>query len=220
MTALDFKKLIVVCGHYGSGKTTFSLNLARNLSRSNKVTLIDMDIVNPYFRSSDYRGDLQAAGIHIISPNFAGTTLDTPSLSPEISAALMGGDDFVIIDAGGDDAGATALGCYKDIIKGSAYDMLYVINKNRIQTSSPQDAAVILSEIETASGLKATGVVANTHLCGETSAETILSAKDYNDEFCRISGLPLIFTCFPDFCGDIEEIKNPYRIEALVKAPW
>lgn len=218
---MEFKSIIVICGHYGCGKTTFALNLAKRLREEKPVTLIDMDIVNPYFRSSDYVEFLSKSDIRMIAPNFAGTMLDTPSLSPAITAAIDSSDGYIIIDAGGDDAGATVLGCYSNDIAKRDYDMLFVINQKRSQIADPVDAMQILVEIEAASALKANGVVNNTHLCFETDRQTVLSGLKFADEFCKVSDLPLIFNCYPDFVDlGKEEIKNPYPLDAMVKAPW
>lgn len=218
---MQFQSIILICGHYGSGKTTFSLNLALQLAKTAPVTLIDMDIVNPYFRSSDHTQMLAENGIRMIAPNFAGSTLDTPSLSPAIGGALESAEGYVLVDVGGDDAGATALGCYKDILADRPYDMLYVINKNRTQIADVNEALGILREIETASGLRATGVINNTHLCGETTAKTVLDSVPYALDFCKTANLPLLFTAYPDFAGVNEaDVPNPYPVKALVKAPW
>lgn len=219
---MTFKRIIIVCGHYGSGKTTFSLNLAKKLSVSSRTGLVDLDIVNPYFRSSDYGDVMEKAGIEVIAPNFAGSTLDTPSLSPRISGAIDCGFDHLIIDAGGDDAGATALGCFREDISRRGYDMLYVVNMRRERVADTAGALEIMKEIETASGLNCTGIVNNTHLCGETEAEVVTGSLGYAEDICRASGLPLIYTCYPDFLGEgIEsEIENPYSLEPLVKTPW
>lgn len=218
---MQLSSIILVCGHYGSGKTTFSLNLAFELAKTAPVTLIDLDIVNPYFRSSDYAQLLQTQNIRMIAPNFAGSTLDTPSLSPAIGGALESADGYVIVDVGGDDVGATALGCYKHILTAQPYDMLYVINKSRTQIDDTQQAMQILHEIETASGLRATGVVNNTHLCAETTAQTVLDSVDYAADFCKAAGLPLFCTAYPDFAGvSADQVPNPYPVRALVKAPW
>lgn len=220
--SLDFKNKIVICGHYGSGKTTFAVNLAVRLAGSAPVTLIDLDIVNPYFRSSDYTPLLQQSGVRVIAPNFAGSMLDTPSLPPEIGGALSRDGGYVLIDAGGDDAGATALGCYAGEIAGGGYDMLYVINERREQIASPDGAEEILRQIEAAAHLRATGVVNNTHLCGETAADTVTGSLPYAEEVCSRLGLPLLFTCYPDFLDSaIEgEIPAPFSLTPVVKAPW
>ena len=167
-------RIKIVCGHYGCGKTNFSLNLAfEQRAKGKNVTIIDLDIVNPYFRSSDYTESLKENGINIIASKRAGTNVDSPALPPDIFAAFDGNDD-IIIDVGGDDAGAYALGRFAPRILKEGYEMYFVINKYRKLISTPELAKELLEEIETACRLKACAVVNNSHLAEFTTEETIL----------------------------------------------
>ncbi len=216
----DIKRLSIICGHYGCGKTNLSLNLALGLSeRGEKVTLIDMDVVNPYFRSSEYGKLLDARGIRLIAPSFANTTLDNPALSAEISG-VFGYSGFVIIDAGGDDVGATALGRYAPKIRSYDYDMLYVINRYRPMASEPESAAAILREIENASRLSATGIVNNSHLKEFTTAQTIMDSMSFAEETSKILGLPLRFTAVPKQTAPQLALENLYPVDIIVRTPW
>ena len=216
----DTKRFTIICGHYGCGKTNLSLNLAIDRAKEGKsVTLVDMDIVNPYFRSSDYIPLLKEYGISIIAPSFANTTLDTPSLSAEINRVFET-DGTVIIDAGGDDAGATALGSFSAKISKIDYDMLYVINHYRPLASEAAAASGILREIEIASRLKATGVVNNSHLKEFTTAETILDSMTFAAETAAALNLPLRFTTAPRNIADKLEIDSLYPIDIYVRTPW
>ena len=217
------KNIIIVCGHYGSGKTNFSINLAlREREKYEKVLLIDMDIVNPYFRSSDYADVLDKKGIDIISPIYAGSTLDIPALSPRIDAAIGGGYQKVIIDAGGDDAGATALGRFSERIERAGYDMLYVANMYRPLVGTPEKGAEVLREIEAASRLKATGIVNNSHLGEYTGADTVRLSSDYIRELSELVGLPVVCTAvkrdIADECGP--SVSGLYPIDIHVIPPW
>lgn len=217
---LSLGKFIIVCGHYGCGKTNLSLNLALDRAeRNEKVILVDMDIVNPYFRSSDQHEMLEGHGIRVISPSLAGSTLDAPALSAELNA-IFDYDGTVIIDAGGDDAGATALGRYHSQISALNYDMLYVLNFYRPQTSSPDDAIEILREIEAASRLKATALANNSHLIGNTSKQTILDALPLALKTSDELSLPLLFTTVPKQLAGTFDIDPIYPITRYVRSPW
>jgi len=214
--------MTIVCGHYGSGKTNFALNLAlRRHTGGGELTLVDLDIVNPYFRSSDYTCFLEEKGIRVIAPGTAGTTLDAPALTPGISAAIRGGGD-VIIDAGGDDVGAAALSRFAGEIGERGYEMLYVVNRFRLQTADPADAADLLGEIETASGLKATALVNNSHLSGLTAPADVLEGIAYAHDVSRLTGLPLATSTVPLALAGAPELAgyDLFPVEILVKLPW
>lgn len=224
----SIRPLTVVTGHYGTGKTNLAINLALGLARSHgDVTLVDLDVVNPYFRSSDYTALLSRHGVRVVAPTFAGTTLDTPSLPASIGAALTSGG-HVLVDAGGDDVGATALGRYAHDIEAADHDVLYVINRYRSLTATPQEAADLLAEIERASRLRATGVVNNSHLKDETTAETVLDSLAFARETARLLGLPLVCTTIParladslsDIPGETTYVENAYPVEVCVRTPW
>lgn len=227
-SAHDIKRFTVVTGHYGTGKTNLSLNLALDqVGRFDEVTLVDLDIINPYFRSSDYATMLAEKGVQVISPTFAGTTLDTPSLSAAVYSAFES-EGAVIFDVGGDDAGATALGRFSKDFSALDYDMLYVVNRYRALTTTPDEAAALLAEIEAVSHLHATGVVNNSHLRQETTARTVLDSAGFALETAKSLGLPLVCTTVPrriadafsDSPGDPAYVENAYPVEVYVRTPW
>lgn len=214
--------MVIICGHYGCGKTNFAINLASDFAAAGeKVTLVDLDVVNPYFRSSDYAPLIEKRGIRLLAPNYAHSNLDLPSLPAEMySIFTVGGR--VIIDAGGDDAGATALGGFSARIKEREYSMLYVINKFRALSRTPQEAAELLGEIELASRLKASGIVNNSHLCDRTTADDILSSAQFAQDVSALTGLPLEATTvekrlLPELEGRVPDI---YPVSVLVTKPW
>lgn len=224
----EIKRFTVVTGHYGCGKTNLSINLALDLKeRFSEVTLVDLDIVNPYFRSSDYAIELTARGVRVISPTFAGTTLDVPALPASVSSAFES-RGAVILDVGGDDAGATALGTFSRAIGAIDYELLYVVNRYRNLTATPAEAVELLAEIEAASHLRATGVVNNSHLKRETTAATILGSVGFARETAAGLGLPLVCTTVPrwlagEFTGAPDApgyLENAYPVEVYVRAPW
>lgn len=186
------KDFIVITGHYGCGKTNFSINLAMDyIAQGRKVTIVDMDLVNPYFRTSDYRELLESKGIEVIAPVFGHTNLDIPSL-PAAMYGIFESKDVVIVDVGGDDVGATVLGRFRPKFEGLDYDVLYVINKFRNLTSEPEDAVEVLREIEAVSRLKATGIVNNSHLMRETTENIILEGASFAGKVSELTGLPVV----------------------------
>lgn len=224
------KDFIVVTGHYGCGKTNFSINLALDfLAQGRKVTLVDMDLVNPYFRTSDYREMLEAKGIEVIAPVFGHTNLDIPSL-PAAMYGIFDSKDIVIIDVGGDDVGSTVLGRFRPKFEGLDYDMLYVVNKFRNLTSEPEDAAEVLREIECVSRLKATGIVNNSHLMQETTEDILREGAEFGSAVAKLTELPLICsTVRKDMasgltasCTDTLTSENSeiYPVDIYVKVSW
>lgn len=188
------KDIILVTGHYGCGKTNFSINLALDyLNQGRKVTMVDMDLVNPYFRTSDYRDFLESRGIEVIAPVYGHTNLDIPSL-PAAMYSIFDSKDLVIADVGGDDVGATVLGRFRTKFEQVDYDMLYVVNSCRNMTALPEDAIEILREIECVSGLKATKIVNNTHLMNETDELIIKKGTEFTKKVSDLSGLPVLCT--------------------------
>jgi len=212
-------RTIVVTGHYGSGKTNLSLNIALKLKElGREVTLADVDVVNPYFRSADFRELSNIAGIRLITPGYAGSSLDIPSLGGELDAAI-GTPDTLIVDAGGDGDGAYALGRYSPKIAGREYDMLFVVNFYRYLTSSPADAAVLMADIEAISRLKVTGIVNNSNLGDKTVPEDIYASMAKALELSGLTGRPLVFTsAAKEFVPQGE--KNILPVGVYVKTPW
>ena len=226
--APNVKRFTIVTGHYGVGKTNLSINLALDMAtRFGNVTLVDLDIVNPYFRSSDYVEMLARHNVRVVSPTFAGTTLETPALSAEVYSAFEASGG-VLLDVGGDDAGATTLGSFAEQVTKQDYDMLYVINRNRNLTTTASEAAVLLDEIEHASHLKATGIINNSHMQAETTAEMVAASLPFAEETAALAGIPLVATTVPS--GAVDEISdepgapnyvpNAYPIDVYVRPPW
>ncbi len=229
----DLRGVVVICGHYGVGKTNLALNLCVDAARAGvRVTCADFDIVNPYFRSSDYRGVLEEAGVEVIAPLFSGTSLDSPGLSGKLIGAIQEarGDEnhLLIIDAGGDDVGATALGRFARDIEAGEYTMIYVVNAYRNLTRTPQEAVAFLPEIQAASHLRATHVLNNSHLQSETSDQLCAEAAPFGLACAELLGLPLLAqtvphtcdfaTCADKFPSQVQEIVYP--VQTLVTTPW
>ncbi len=188
------KKVIIISGHYGSGKTNIAINLALKLAENGKkVALVDLDIVNPYFRAADNRAELEAHGVRCILPQFANTNVDVPTLPPQIHS-VFSSDETVIFDVGGDKDGAIALGVYRTAIKKLGYDMIAVVNMYRPLTQTADDALENLREIEDNCSLSFTGFINNSNLGAETTAGHIEASFRYADEIAAKSSLPLLYT--------------------------
>lgn len=213
---------IVILGHYGSGKTNFAVNLAlHRRSAGADIALCDLDIVNPYFRSADFAAEMQQAGIEMVAPPFAGTNVDVPALTGRLDGILSVPGRQVIIDVGGDDAGAVAVGRYAHKLLPAGPAVLYVVNACRPVTDTPQAALEILREIEYASRVRATHIVNCTNLGKETTAQTIRGSLEYIKELCSISGLPLCCHAVRrDLAGELEDIDRVMPVDIFVKAPW
>ena len=194
----ETRRVTLFAGHYGSGKTNIALNYARWLRRvaPGPVAVADLDIVNPYFRTKDSAAELAAEGIGLVVSGFANSNVDFPALPKETYALVADRETRVVIDVGGDDRGALALGRYVDDIRsGGDYEMLAVVNASRPLTRTPADAVEALREIEAACALPFTGIVNNTNLGQETKVSDIAASLPYADEIAAAMGIPVRFTC-------------------------
>lgn len=217
------KRITLICGHYGSGKTNLALNMALEAAKNGeKITLVDLDIVNPYFRTVDYTKVLEEKGVNVIAQNLEGTTVDAPALTAKMFSIFNEDMGRVIVDVGGDDVGATALGRFAQRFNESGYDMLYVINRNRKFISEPEDAKALLAEIEAACRLRATALVNNSHLGAQTTAQDVIDSVAYAQAVSKVTGLPLMMTTAPkDVCDEIGgRIENLYPVDVVVRLPW
>ncbi len=196
---MDFKRIVLLSGHYGSGKTNIAINIARQMKQTkDRVVIADVDIVNPYFRAADSRKQLQDAGIQLICSEFASSNVDLPALPQEIYAITDNRELSAVIDVGGDDRGALALGRWREaILAEDNYEMLLVVNCFRPLTRTAEDTLEIMREIEWAAGMRFTGVVNNSNLAGETTEQTVLDSAAYAKAVCEAAGLPLKMTTVP-----------------------
>lgn len=190
---MNHKRLTLFAGHYGSGKTNIAVNYALKLAEEGKKVLIgDLDIVNPYFRTKDSAKQLEEAGIELISPQYANTNVDLPALPAENYRLVQDRSVYGIMDIGGDDRGAYALGRYTPfILEENDYRMAFVANCYRPLTRTPEDALEIMREIEQACKMQFTCIVNNSNLGPETTPETLRESVDYIQKLSRLSGLPL-----------------------------
>lgn len=217
-----FADIVIICGHYGCGKTNLALNLARECAAAGeKVTLVDMDIVNPYFRASDYGGLLEGMGVELVAPTYAHSNLDLPSLPTEMYS-IFTRTGRIIIDVGGDDSGSTALGRFSKGLSARAYTMLYVVNRYRALSETAEETAQLLGEIEAASRLSADCIINNSHLMQYTTEKTIADSFEYADRVAGLTGLPVMYTAARrELCGRLPDGGAPvWPVNILVTKPW
>ncbi len=195
------EKVTLFLGNYGSGKTEVAVNYALHLARGTapgEVSLVDLDLVNPYFRSREPRDLLEAAGVRVVVPDRQYHNADLPILVPEVRAALTASTSRVVLDVGGDDVGARVLGSLHDALPEGSYRALMVLNGNRPFTGDVAGIERIRMEIENAGRIRFGGFVSNTHLMDETTLATILAGYRLSREVAGATGLPLAFVCAPE----------------------
>ena len=209
------KRVTLLAGHYGSGKTNIAVNLAMKQKREGfDVTVADLDIVNPYYRTKDSEEELKAAGIPLISSPFANSNVDLPALPQELYRIVDETDTHMVVDIGGDDRGAYALGRFAQKLKDeNDYEMILVINKYRPLTADEKDAMAIMKEIEEAGHLPFTAIVNNSNLGKETTAEDVLNSVPYAEKMAKDTGLPLLLTTvredlLPELRGKIDPLMG------------
>ena len=185
--------MTLFCGHYGSGKTNIAVNYALHLRRQGlEVTIADLDIVNPYFRSKDSTDVLEAEGVRVIALPFANSSVDLPALPSSAYSVVQDRTRYAVLDIGGDDRGAYALGRFVPyLLEENDYEMLYVVNFQRPLTTTVSDAVEVMREIEIACGLAFTGIVNNTNLGAETTLDLVKGSYRKAEELCKETGLPL-----------------------------
>ena len=211
------KRLNIVTGHFGSGKTEFALNLA--MEQKGKTAIVDMDTVNPYYRTADAKEILEKNGIRVILPRFANTNVDLPVLPSEIFSVFANTDLTTIFDVGGDEDGALALGQYYPYFQREPYEMYFVINARRPLTRAPEGVIEILREVEAASRLSVTKLINATNLGPETTAETILEGQKVVEAVSRETGIPVGYTAVKK--GIELEVANPIMpLELYIKSPF
>ena len=216
---MEHKRLTLFAGHYGSGKTNIAVNYALLLAaEGKKVCIADLDIVNPYFRTKDSAKVLDEAGVELISPQFANTNVDLPALPAEAYKLVTDKNTYGIMDIGGDDRGAYALGRYVPAMKAeNNYRMIYVANCYRPLTRTAEDALEVMREIEAACGLQFTDIVNNSNLGTETTPETVLNSLPFIEELSNLSGLPVFATTAVTDVAKSLEIPNVISLQLQEK---
>ncbi len=221
---INDKRIRIIIGHYGSGKTEFSINYALKLNElGKKVAIADLDVVNLYFRSREKASLLESKGIKVIGASIKGNALDLPAISGEVLGPLQDSTYETILDVGGDPAGARALGRYHEYFIQGNYDMFFVLNANRPETGTVEEALEFVRKIEDTSRAKITGIVNNTNLLMSTTIEDVLRGHELSLELSKLTGIPLKYnvmlsklaTLLPDnLIGEI------FPIELYMREEW
>lgn len=215
--------LKIVTGHYGSGKTEFAVSLAMKMAREGKkVALADLDIVNPYFRSRERAQEMEAQGIRVISSSLGhNTTLDLPAVSAEIRGPIQDLSYNVILDVGGDSVGARVLVNFIDDIKKRDYEMYLTINAYRPDTKTADDVIRHIDAIEFVSKLKITGLINNTHLLRETTAEDVLTGYELTKAVSDKTGLPIKYiSAIPSALEGLSFEEETLKIGMYMRDAW
>lgn len=213
--------IYIITGHYGSGKTEFAIELAKNLSNA---TIVDLDIVNPYFRTKDAENMLKEHGVRVVASEFANTNVDIPTLPSDVIGALQTAEN-VVLDVGGDDDGAVALGQYHSYFKENEYEMLFVVNQKRPSTSNVEDTIALMRNIELVSRTKITGLVSNTNIKSETTADIVMEGHRLTEEISKITDIPVVaLSARRDIADIIKETKKVdvpiVSLDLNLTLPW
>lgn len=216
--------IAIFTGHFGSGKTEMAINYSIDSIQKGKSTvLVDLDIVNPFFRTAEMKKELENMNIEVITPNFASTTMDIPSLSPRIYSVFERKDTQVVFDVGGDEDGATALGRFYPQFSKHTYKMFFVVNTYRPFTSNVEDIVSMAKSIERKSRLNITDLVHNTNLSYETKVEHILYGQEILNEASKALGVPISFIGVQrQLMGQLpKDLKHlAFPIDIYMKPPW
>lgn len=206
----NFKRITLFSGHYGSGKTNISVNFALKINEGGKdVTVYDMDIVNPYYRTLDAKSMLNSRGIRLVASAFANSNVDLPAVSGESYAMLHDKSRYAVVDIGGDDRGALVLGRFsQEIKKENNFQFIYVLNSCRPETSSIAGAKEIFDEIEAVAGIKFTAICSNANLMEETTKEVVLEGYNFAKEFGKTVNLPVLFVAVEESLAKKENFEN------------
>lgn len=217
--------LTIVIGAYGSGKSEYAINLSRIYKEKyDKVVLVDLDVVNPYFRSRDVRDHFEQEGIQVIAPDGHFTHADLPMISPRIMGAIQNQNQAVILDVGGDPAGCRALGRFHDAILNRGYEMQLVINTNRPFTSNKKEIMEMKWMLEYTSKLEVSELISNANLMEFTDETVIKKGIDIVNEVSSETNLPfyhfLVLDKYDHIVKDDFHNKKKIKLTYFLNKPW
>lgn len=216
---MEDKRLKIVIGAYGSGKSEISVNLALSMKRENpsaKVLMADLDIVNPFYRSADASRLLEENDIRLISPMYANSNIDAPVLSGEVNVIFDDDSYCGVYDIGGEDMGATILGSMKTKLENIDADLLMAVNVRRPFTSTVDEIIIMASELQAAAKMKITGFINNSNLLGETTFEDLKKGEEILKEVSSRTGIPVVLTTVMDGALTEEELLKLEASEVMI----
>ncbi len=224
------KRITIVVGHFGSGKTEFSVNLAIDLKKKHeKVTLCDLDIANPYFRSREKKELLEKTGIKVVSNVFDyDIAEDLPAVSPAVKGPFQNKEMYAVMDVGGDSMGAKLLNQYKESLNDHDVEVLFVINGNRKETDNLEGCMGHINSVIAETGVKISGLINNTHMVEETVAEDIIFGHKLCKKIEKEMQIPLKYDIVVETLeletkelGKKENLNlNLYKINLLMRPKW
>lgn len=218
-------RIRIIIGHYGSGKTEFSMNYITKLKKltKKKVAIADLDVVNVYFRTREKKDLLESLNIIAIDSSVNASTLDLPSVSAKVMTPLNDESYEYLMDAGGDNVGARVVGRFAHLIKENDYDMFCVVNANREQTQTAEGVIRHIREIEKASKLKVTGLINNTHLIRSTTIDDVLRGQEVAKEVSKACNIPIRYvTCLENLVDQLpKDLEGEvFPIKLYMREDW
>ncbi|MFA7423469.1 MAG: cobalamin biosynthesis protein CbiA [Desulfosarcinaceae bacterium] len=222
---ITLKGIVIIVGNYGSGKTEVAINLAAHRRRAGvSVRVADLDLVNPYFRTREARDSLARLGVEVVLPPARYLNADLPILDPAVAGLIRQPSELTILDAGGDDVGATVLSSLHHVLAEAEAQVLQVVNPLRPFTDTPAGCQRIRREIEAASRLKVTGLVGNANLIGDTEPAHVIEGYQFVRALSEESGLPLVFVTVPEplaaRCATEDWVCPVLPIRRQLVPPW
>lgn len=226
------KNVKVLIGNYGSGKSELALNFAMQAAaRGDRTELLDLDMVNTYFRLTERGKMVEQKEIRLVSPNFACAGIETLSLPAEVASAFVLDWDSVIFDVGGDDVGSTALGRYHEdfmALKPGELEVLNVVNIRRPLSGTVEKIQRLQEGMQVHSRLQITGMINNTNLSTMTTEQELWDGYLMLKEVSDITGIPVCYTtgkkefldAFLARNPDPKYVGTPIAIDVYMHRDW